>query len=117
MRKWIGKSMACLWLAMISYGTFPLGSSAAGAAAFCLAVVLLMRAGLHMECWSIWKAAGLVCSGSALGMLTRYFAEYDEAWWNLNFTVENAARHLGLTAVCGILICLLFRYLTRKSNA
>ena len=109
--------MACLWLAMISYGTFPLGSSAAGVAEFCLAVVLLMRAGLHMECWSIWKAAGLVCSGSALGMLTRYFAEYDEAWWNLNFTVENVARHLGLTAVCGILICLIFRYLTRKSNA
>lgn len=116
MKEWTGKIMACLWLAMISYGVFPLGTSAAGIAAFCLAIVILLRAGLHMERWPMWKSALLICLGGALGMLTRYIAEYGEAWWKVNFTAENAARHLLSVTLCGICVCWLFEKSLQKND-
>ena len=81
-REKLGIAMACLWLAMLSYGSFPLELSAAGLAIPCVAVALLLLAGFHMERWPVWKAALLSCLGSGIGMLVRYFAEYGEAWWN-----------------------------------
>ena len=92
-REKLGIAMACLWLAMLSYGSFPLELSAAGLAIPCVAFALLLLAGFHMERWPVWKAALLSCLGSGIGMLVRYFAEYSEAWWNANFTAENAFRH------------------------
>ena len=70
----------------------------------------------HMERWPVWKAALLICFGSGIGMLVRYFAEYGEAWWNANFTAENAVRHLLWMTVCGIAICQIFRYLAVKES-
>ena len=96
-REKLGIAMACLWLAMLSYGSFPLELSAAGLAIPCVAVALLLLAGFHMERWPVWKAALLSCLGSGIGMLVRYFAEYGEAWWNANFTAENAVRHSHLS--------------------
>ena len=110
-REKLGIAMACLWLAMLSYGSFPLELSAAGLAIPCVAFALLLLAGFHMERWPVWKAALLSCLGSGIGMLVRYFAEYGEAWWNANFTAENAVRHLLWMTVCGIAICQIFRYL------
>ena len=81
-REKLGIAMACLWLAMLSYGSFPLELSAAGLAIPCVA----------------------------------YFAEYGEAWWNANFTAENAVRHLLWMTVCGIAICQIFRYLAAKES-
>ena len=49
-------------------------------------------------------------------MLVRYFAEYGEAWWNANFTAENAVRHLLWMTVCGIAICQIFRYLAARES-
>ena len=96
-REKLGIAMACLWLAMLSYGSFPLELSAAGLAIPCVAFALLLLAGFHMERWPVWKAALLSCLGSGIGMLVRYFAEYGEAWWNANFTAENAVRHCHLS--------------------
>ena len=110
-REKLGIAMACLWLAMLSYGSFPLELSAAGLAIPCVAFALLLLAGFHMERWPVWKGALLSCLGSGIGMLVRYFAEYSEAWWNANFTAENAVRHLLWMTVCGIAICQIFRYL------
>ncbi len=115
-REKLGIAMACLWLAMLSYGSFPLELSAAGLAIPCVAFALLLLAGFHMERWPVWKAALLSCLGSGIGMLVRYFAEYGEAWWNANFTAENAVRHLLWMTVCGIAICQIFRYLAARER-
>ena len=89
-REKLGIAMACLWLAMLSYGSFPLELSAAGLAIPCVAVALLLLAGFHMERWPVWKAALLSCLGSGIGML-----------WMM---------------VCGIAICQIFRYLAARES-
>ena len=113
----VGNVMACLWLAMSSYGSFPLGTSVVGLITFCFAVVLLFWAGFRTKQWPIWKWILLVVGSGILGMLTRWLAEYGEAWWQKNFTVEDMARHLVALVTCGGLSYLIFKCLTEKQNA
>ena len=86
-REKLGIAMACLWLAMLSYGSFPLELSAAGLAIPCVAFALLLLAGFHMERSPVWKAALLRCLGHLLWM-----------------------------TVCGIAICQIFRYLAARES-
>ena len=109
--------MACLWLAMSSYGSFPLGTSVVGLITFCFAVVLLFWAGFRTKQWPIWKWILLVVGSGILGMLTRWLVEYGEAWWQKNFTVENMARHLVALVTCSGLSHLIFKCLIEKQNA
>ena len=108
--------MACLWLAMISYGLFPLGTSVVGLVMFCVAVVLLLWAWFRTKQWPVWKMILLVVGGGVLGMLTRWLVEYGEAWWQENFTVENMVRHLVALVVCGGLSYLIFKRLMEKQD-
>ena len=112
----IGNAMACLWLAMISYGLFPLGTSVVGLVMFCVAVVLLLWAWFRTKQWPVWKMILLVVGGGVLGMLTRWLVEYGEAWWQENFTVENMVRHLVALVVCGGLSYLIFKRLMEKQD-
>ena len=113
----VGNALACLWLAMSSYGLFPLGNSVVGLITFCYAVVLLFWAGFRTKQWPIWKWILLVLSSGILGMLTRWLAEYGEVWWQINFTVENMVRHLVALVACSGLSYLIFKRLAEKQSA
>ena len=105
MKEWTGKILAYLWLAMISYGTFPLGTSLASVAEFFFGVLVLLLMGFRKACWPMWKSLLLVLCACVLGVLVRYLVEYGEAWWGLHFTAKSVARHLSVAIVCGAMAC------------
>lgn len=112
--KIIGNMLVCLWPAMSSYALFPLGTSIAGLAIFCFAVLVMLGGWFRTQQWPVWKEILLIVGSGILGMLARWLLEYGEVWWQENFTAENTVRHVVALAVCGGVLSFLLRHLTEK---
>ena len=113
-KKIIGNMLVCLWLAMSSYALFPLGTSIAGLAIFCFAVLVMLGGWFRTQQWPVWKEILLIVGSGILGMLARWLLEYGEVWWQENFTAENTVRHVVALAVCGGVLSFLLRHLNEK---
>ena len=90
LRGWV-YGMCLAYVGLFSYCMFPGGWESLWVFAM---TAFLLRPGLKLDRWPIWKAELFCLSGVSLGVLVRWLVEYGEASWKRNFTPGNILIYL-----------------------
>ena len=111
-RGWV-YGMCLAYVGLFSYCMFPGGWESLWVFAM---TALLLRSGLKLDQWPLWKAELFCLSGVSLGVLVRWLVEYGEASWKRNFTPGNILLYLIFAPAYMVLVFHALRWYEGRKN-